>query len=209
MGDFTDEVVLVTGAGKGTGRAIAEAFAARGAIVAANDVTPINLDETVAHITASGGRVKAYVEDIAKKMPVQALVNEVLDDWGRIDILVNCAEVAPSAQVLDMDDWDWQRTLDVNLTGAFLLTQSVGRVMRAALPQGKKGGIIIHIGWRARSPERRAAYFASKAGLIAFVEHAARELAAFGIRVHLVLLTETDDVAEKVISLVEADSPHS
>jgi len=209
MGDFTEKVVLVIGAGKGIGRAVAEGFAAHGAIVAANDVTPINLDETVAYIIASGGRVKAYVEDIAKKMPVQALVNEVLDDWGRIDILVNCAEVAPSAQVLDMDDWDWQRTLDVNLTGAFLLTQSVGRVMCAALPQGKKGGIIIHIGWRARSPERRAAYFASKAGLTAFVEHAACELAAFGIRVHLVLPAETDDVAEKVISLVEAESPHS
>jgi len=209
MSDFIDKVVLVTGAGKGIGRAVSEAFAARGAIVAANDITPVNLDETVAHIMASGGHVKTYVEDIAKKMPVQALVNEVLDDWGRIDILVNCAEVAPSAQVLEMDDWDWQRTLDVNLTGAFLLTQSIGRVMRAASPKGEKdGGIIIHIGWRARSPDRRAAYFASKAGLTAFVEHARRELAAFGICVHLVLPAETDDVAEKVISLVEAELHH-
>ena len=216
MADFKDKVVLITGAGKGIGRAVAEGFAARGAIVAANDITPVNLDETVARISASGGRVKAYVEDIAKKMPVQALVNEVLDDWGRIDILVNCAEVAPSAQVLEMDDWDWQRTLDVNLTGAFLLTQSVGRVMRAAPPQRasspngeKDGGIIIHIGWRARSPDRHAAYFACKAGLTAFVEHAARELAAFGICVHLVLPSEADDVAEKVISLVEAELHHS
>jgi NAD(P)-dependent dehydrogenase (short-subunit alcohol dehydrogenase family) len=209
MGDLTDKIVLVTGAGKGIGRAVAEAFAARGAIVAANDVTPINLDETVARITASGGQVKAYVEDIAKKMPVQALVNQVLDDWGKIDILVNCAEVAPSAPVLNMDDWDWQRTLDVNLTGAFLLTQSVGRVMHAAIPQGEKGGIIIHIGWRASIPDRRTAYFVSKAGLTAFVEHAARELAAFGIFVHLVLPAETDDVAEKVISLVEAELHHS
>jgi NAD(P)-dependent dehydrogenase (short-subunit alcohol dehydrogenase family) len=210
MADFKDKVVLITGAGKGTGRAVAEAFAARGAIVAANDITPVNLDEIVAHIMASGGRVKAYVEDIAKKMPVQALVNEVLDDWGRIDILVNCAEVAPSAQVLEMDDWDWQRTLDVNLTGAFLLTQSIGRVMRASSPKGEKdGGIIIHVGWRARSPDRPTAYFVSKAGLTAFVEHAARELAAFGIFVHLVLPAETDDVAEKVISLVEAELHHS
>jgi len=209
MGELTDKIVLVTGAGKGIGRAVAEAFAARGAIVAANDVTPINLDETVARITASGGRVKAYVEDIAKKMPVQALVNQVLDDWGKIDILVNCAEVAPSAPVLNMDDWDWQRTLDVNLTGAFLLTQSVGRVMHAAVPQGEKGGIIIHIGCRASIPDRRTAYFVSKAGLTAFVEHAARELAAFGIFVHLVLPAETDDVAEKVISLVEAELHHS
>jgi len=221
MTDLKDKVVLVIGAGKGVGRAVAEAFAARGAIVAANDITPVNLDETVARITASGGRVKAYVEDIAKKMPVQALVNQVLDDWGRIDILVNCAEVAPSASLLDMDDWDWQRTLDVNLTGAFLLTQSVGRVMRAAPPQGAvslervtsaqggKGGVIIHIGWRARSPERSAAYFVSKAGLTVFVKHAARELAAFGIRVHLVLPAETDDVVGKVVSLVEAELPHS
>ena len=213
MGDLTDKIVLVTGAGKGIGRAVAEAFAARGAIVAANDITPINLDETIARITASGGRVKAYVEDIAKKMPVQALVNQVLDDWGKIDILVNCAEVAPSAPVLNMDDWDWQRTLDVNLTGAFLLTQSIGRVMRAASPEGaappkgeKDGGIIIHIGWRARSPDRRAAYFASKAGLTAFVEHAARELAAYGICVHLVLPVETDDVVGKVLSLSGAGS---
>jgi len=210
MSDFIDKVVLVIGAGKGIGRAVAEAFAARGAIVAANDITPVNLDETVAHIMASGGNVKAYVEDIAKKMPVQALVNEVLDDWSRIDILVNCAEVAPSAQVLEMDDWDWQRTLDVNLTGAFLLTQSVGRVMRASSLKGEKdGGIIIHIGWRALSPERRAAYFASEAGLAAFVEHAARELAAYGICVHLVLPAETDNVAERVISLVEAELQHS
>jgi len=219
MGELTDKIVLVTGAGKGIGRVVAEAFAARGAIVAANDVTPINLDETVARITASGGRVKAYVEDIAKKMPVQALVNQVLDDWGKIDILVNCAEVAPSAPVLEMDDWDWQRTLDVNLTGAFLLTQSVGRVMRAASPEGaappqrasspkgeKDGGIIVHIGWRARSPDQRAAYFASKAGLTAFVEHAARELAAYGICVHLVLPVETDDVVGKVLSLSGARS---
>jgi NAD(P)-dependent dehydrogenase (short-subunit alcohol dehydrogenase family) len=210
MGDFKDKVVLVTGAGKGIGRAVAVAFATRGAIVAANDITPVNLDETVARITASGGYVKAYVEDIAKKMPVQALVNEVLDDWGRIDILVNSAEVAPSAQVLEMDDWDWQRTLDVNLTGAFLLTQSVGRVMRASSQKGgKDGGIIIHIGYRARSPDRHAAYFASKAGLLAFVEHAARELAAYGICVHLILPAETDDVTEKVISLVEAELHHS
>jgi len=206
MNDLMDKVVLVTGAGKGVGRAVAEAFAARGASVAANDITPINLDETVARITTAGGRGKAYVEDIAKKMPVQALVNEVLDDWGRIDILVNCAEVAPSAPVLDMDDWDWQRTLDVNLTGAFLLTQSIGRVMRAESQKGGKGGgIIVHIGWQARSPERRAAYFVSKAALTTFVEHAARELSAFGIRVHLVLPAETEDVAEKIISLVEVD----
>jgi len=181
MGDFTSKVVLITGAGKGSGRAVAEAFAAQGAIVAAADVTPVNLDETVARIRAAGGQVKAYIADIAKKLPIQGLLNQVLDDFGRLDILVNCAEVEPQKTVLEMDEWDWVRTLDVNLTGAFLLTQSAGRIMKE---QG--GGVIVHIGGRARGPDRRAAYFASKAGLEAIGRTAAEELAAFGVRVHLV-----------------------
>jgi NAD(P)-dependent dehydrogenase (short-subunit alcohol dehydrogenase family) len=179
--EFAGKVVLVTGAGKGTGRLVAEAFAARGAAVAADDVTPVNLDETVAHITAAGGRVKAYIVDIAKKLPVQGLLNQVLDDFGRLDVLVNCAEVEPQKSVLEMDEWDWVRTLDVNLTGAFLLTQSAGRIMKE-----KGGGVIVHVGERAGGPERRAAYFASKAGLEAMVKSAAEEFAAFGVRVHLV-----------------------
>ena len=179
MSNFTGKVILVTGAGKGSGRLAAVTFAAKGATVAVNDVSPVNLDETVATILAAGGRVKDYVEDISKKMPVQTLLNQVLDDFGRIDILVNCAEVEPTFSVLEMDDWDWQRTLDVNLTGVFLLTQSVGRIMKE-----KGGGIIVHMDKHAKGPERRAAYFASKAGAAALVKTAADEFASFGVRVH-------------------------
>jgi NAD(P)-dependent dehydrogenase (short-subunit alcohol dehydrogenase family) len=196
MGDFKDEVVLVTGAGKGAGRAVAEAFAAREAILAVNDVSPVNLDETVKHIREAGGRVKDYVEDVAKKMPVQTLLNQVLDDWGRIDVLVNCAEVEPVHALLDMDEWDWQRTLDVNLSGAFLLTQSLGRIMRE-----KGGGVIVHVGERAKGPEQRAGYFASKAGLAAFSALAAVELADFGIRVFHVQPGEVKDVVAEVLAL--------
>lgn len=181
MGDFTSKVILITGAGKGTGRAAAELFAARGAVIAAADVTPVNLDETVARLRAAGGQVKPYIADIAKKLPIQGLLNQVLDDFGRLDILVNCAEVEPQKPVLEMDEWDWVRTLDVNLTGAFLLTQSAGRIMKE---QGS--GVIVHIGGRAKGQEKRAAYFASKAGLEAMVRTAAQELSAFGVRVHLV-----------------------
>ena len=179
--EFAGKVVLVTGAGKGTGRAVAEAFAARGATVAADDVTPINLDETVARIIAAGGQVKAYIVDIAKKLPVQGLLNQVLDDFGQIDILVNCTEVEPQKTVLEMDEWDWVRTLDVNLTGAFLLTQSAGRIMKE-----KGHGIIVHVGGREKGAERRAAYFASKAGLEQMVRVAADEFAAFGVQVRFV-----------------------
>jgi NAD(P)-dependent dehydrogenase (short-subunit alcohol dehydrogenase family) len=180
MPGLKDRVVLVTGAGKGRGRQLAELFAAQGAVIAAADVSPVNLDETVAHITAAGGRVRAYVADIAKKLPVQGLLNQVLDDLGRLDILVNCAEVEPQKPILEMDEWEWVRTLDVNLTGAFLLTQSAGRIMKE-----KGGGIIVHLGERARDSERRAAYFASKAGLEALARTAAQEFAAFHVKIGL------------------------
>jgi NAD(P)-dependent dehydrogenase (short-subunit alcohol dehydrogenase family) len=184
MLDFTDKVVLVTGAGRGIGRAIAEAFARHGACVAANDLTPVNLDETVRRIAAVGGRSKDYLFDIAKKMPVQALVEAVLEDWGRIDILVNNAGVEPHAALLDMDEWDWRRTIDVNLSGPFFTLQSVGRVMRA---QG--GGVVVNIAsiaGRAHGLKDRAAYVASKMGLIGLTREAARELAAYQIRVNAV-----------------------
>jgi len=196
MADFTGKMVLVTGAGKGTGRSVAEAFAAQGATLAVNDVSPVNLDETVALILAAGGQVKAYVEDIAKKMPIQTLLNSVLDDFGRMDILVNCAEVEPQKTLLEMDDWDWQRTLDVNLNGPFLLTQSVGRIMKE-----KGGGIIVHVGERAKGPEHRAAYFTSKAGLAALSALAAYELSEFNIRVDYFQPQKTGDAAKQILGL--------
>jgi len=184
MSEFSDQVVLVTGAGRGIGRAIAETFATRGAVVAANDINPINLDVTVQRITEAGGRAKAYVFDIAKRMPVAGLVSQVLDDWGRIDILVNNAAVEPHATILEMDEWDFYRTLDVNLAGPFFALQLVGRAM---LAQG--GGVIVNIAsiaGRAHGLKNRAAYTASKMGLIGLTREAAREFAAYNIRVNAV-----------------------
>ena len=197
---FLDKVVLITGAGKGTGRKLALAFAQHGAMVAANDISPINVEEAVVEINNQGGNSKAYIDDVAKKVGAQALVKQVEDDFGHIDILVNHACVEPHTPLLDMDEWDWHRVLDVNLTGAFLMIQSVGRLMRA---QG--GGVIINLISDAGRDEGplRAAFVASMAGLEAFSLQAARELAPYGVRV---LVVKTTTKVETMVELCRSVS---
>jgi NAD(P)-dependent dehydrogenase (short-subunit alcohol dehydrogenase family) len=178
MNTFTGKVVLIAGAGLGVGRALAEAFAAQGAMVAANDLTPINLDETVARIRAAGGLAQPFVADIASKLALQTMLYEIADAYGRIDILLNCASAAPADALLEIDEWDWRRALDINLTGPFLLMQSVARMM---LPQG--GGTIIHF---TEIERESAAALSGQSGLVGLTRAAAREFAPDNIRVHLV-----------------------
>ena len=196
MDKLKDKVVLITGAGKGSGRLLAEAFAGRGAIVAANDISPVNVQEVVDQILAQGGRAKAYIDDVAKKVGAQSIVNQVEDDFGRIDILVNHAAVEPHVPLLDMDEWDWHRVLDVNLTGAFLMTQSAGRVMRL-----RASGVIINLLTGSARDERghAAAFLASMQGLDGFTRQAARELSPYGIHVYLV-----ENVSGKIVESVFA-----
>jgi NAD(P)-dependent dehydrogenase (short-subunit alcohol dehydrogenase family) len=198
--DLKDKVVLITGAGRGSGRALAKAFAERGALVAANDISPVNVDEVVNGILEQGGRAKAYIEDVAKKVGAQHIIKQVEDDFGQIDILINHAAVEPHVPLLDMDEWDWHRVLDVNLTGTFLMTQSAGRVMRA---RGR--GVIINLITAAQAPagsETGAAFITSMSGLEGFTRQAARELSPYGIRVHAVE-SGNDQVVGKVIALLD------
>jgi NAD(P)-dependent dehydrogenase (short-subunit alcohol dehydrogenase family) len=182
MDELKGRVVLITGAGKGSGRILARAFAERGAAVALNDISPVNVEEVVGQIVTAGGRAQAYIDDVAKKVGAQNIINQVEDDFGHIDILINHAAVEPHVPLLDMDEWDWHRVLDVNLTGAFLMTQSVGRLMRV-----RGSGVIINLITRPTRDERKAAAFiASMAGLDGLTEQAARELKPYGIQVHSV-----------------------
>jgi NAD(P)-dependent dehydrogenase (short-subunit alcohol dehydrogenase family) len=180
-GALQDKVILITGAGRGNGRLLAEALARRAAIVAANDVTPVNIEPLVEGIRGAGGRGYAFVEDIARKMAAQALVNRVEEQLGGIDVLINHAAVEPHVPLLEMDEWDWHRTLDVNLTGAFLMMQSVARVMRV-----RGGGVIMNLlgATDAAQGGTAAAYEVCAGALLSLTRAAARELAPLGIRVH-------------------------
>ncbi len=183
MGEAETAVVLVTGAGKGAGRLAADVFAMQGARVALNDIAPNHLDDMVQDLSGRGLRVKAYVEDVSRKLSAQALVNQVMEEWGRIDVLINHAGVEPSSALLEMDEWDWHRTLDVNLTGAFLMIQSVGRLM---CTQGR--GVIINLmSLSGRTGSlTRSAYVTTQMGLIGLTRQASQELYGCGVRVHAV-----------------------
>jgi NAD(P)-dependent dehydrogenase (short-subunit alcohol dehydrogenase family) len=198
MKELAGKVVLITGAGRGSGKMLAREFAARGAIIAANDISPVNVEEVVNEITRQGGRAKAYIEDVAKKLGAQNIVKQVEDDFGRLDILINHAAVEPRVPLLAMDEWDWHRVLDVNLTGTFLMTQSAGRVMRE---QGW-GVIISLITEPDLQVQNEAAFVASMQGLEGFTRQAAHELSLHGIRVHAVK-GSGNEVREKVFALLD------
>jgi NAD(P)-dependent dehydrogenase (short-subunit alcohol dehydrogenase family) len=182
---FAGKIVLVTGAGKGAGRKIAQAFAARGAIVAANDISPVNVEAVVDEINAAGGSARAYVHDVAKKVDVQAMINNVTDEFGRIDILVNCANVEPITSLINLDEWDLHRVFEVNAIGTLLMIQSVARVMRT-----QDGGIIINVmKTKDNSP---VSFIASRAGIAAMTRRLNDELGQHGILVYAV--TDGDPV---------------
>lgn len=208
--------MLVTGAGRGLGRELAVAFARQGAFVAANDLTPVNLDRTLEEMRATAGdnSAREFLFDVAFQLQCRAMVAEVVSELGRLDVLVNAARVMPKAHVLDMDEWDWRRTMDVNLGAGFFLTQTAGRVMA---DQG--GGVIVNFSATAGERDETsaqhgsgyAAFRASQAGLIALTRAAADELAPNGVRVYLITSSDSsgrEEVVKKTLYLCSDSSGH-
>ncbi|MGH2524293.1 MAG: SDR family NAD(P)-dependent oxidoreductase, partial [Anaerolineales bacterium] len=177
-------VAFVTGAGRGIGRAIAFGLARAGARVGVNDIDPETARATASALVAGGFRAAPFPADVSDPAAVIEMMGRVLDQWGRLDILINNAGIEPHNTILDFSLADWQRTLEVNLTAPFLTSQAAGRAMKE---QG--GGAIVNIAsiaGRAFGLRNRAAYVASKAGLIGFTRECAREFAAYHIRVNAV-----------------------
>ncbi|MBP1860532.1 SDR family oxidoreductase [Rhizobium herbae] len=186
---LTGKVALVTGGASGIGAAITAAFASKGAKVAVLD---INADAAAAQATRLGGEAKPFVCNVADPASVQAAVADVVAAFGGIDIAVNSAGVAFLAPAEDLALEHWDKTIDINLKGTFLVTQAVGRVMIAAA----KGGKIINLASQAGTVaiEEHVAYCASKFGVIGLSKTFAAEWGKHGICVNTlsptIVLTE-------------------
>lgn len=174
----------MTGAGADVGRAIAVSLAASGAAVIVNDLNPDRADQVASEITAAGGRALGWQADVSNRFQVSSMIEAGRDAFGRIHILVNAAGVRKLGPMSGLDEWDWRRILDVNLTGAFFCCQLLGRVMA-----DEGGGVIVNMASAAGHPNPLpdgAGYVASKSALIGLTRQCAREFAPLGIRVNAV-----------------------
>jgi NAD(P)-dependent dehydrogenase (short-subunit alcohol dehydrogenase family) len=180
---FQGKVVLITGAGVGIGRAAAVRFAKEGAKVAVNSLTPANGAETLRLVKLAGGEGIYIQGDVSRETDARRMVVETVKAFGRIDVLVNNAGIVFPGRVDNTSEEDWDRTMAVNLKGAFLVSKCV-------IPEMRKngGGVIVHNASVAavKGVKDRAAYTASKGGLWALTKAMAADYIGEKIRVNCV-----------------------
>jgi 3-oxoacyl-[acyl-carrier protein] reductase len=192
MNALQDKVAVVTGASRGIGKAIALALAAEGAAVAVNYASSSSAaDAVVAEIQGMGAQAIALQADVSQPEQVEQFITAVMEKWGRIDVLVNNAGITRDTLLLRMGLEDWHAVINLNLTGVFLCTKAVSKIMLK-----QRSGRIVNIASVAGQMGNpgQANYSAAKAGVIGFTKTIAKELAARGITANAVApgFIETD-----------------
>ena len=184
-------VALVTGSGNGPGRAVALALGAAGAAVLAADVNPNRAAATAAEIVRHGGRAIGWAVDVGNKFQVSAMIEHLRDEFGGLHIVVNCWWVNRRQPFLLLDEYDWRRVIEVNLTGAFLVGQLAARVMT-----DEDGGAILMLGApTAGGLTEQAPFVVSQVALASLADTMAAELGPQGVRAAYVAVHEDDDAA--------------
>ena len=186
---LAEKHAIVTGAGRGIGRAIAQAFAAEGASVVVADVDEPSVQEAARSINALGGRALPIEVDVSDRLAIQQMVRAANDRFGTIDVLVNNAGIlllgnSRLEAILALDEEGWDRMIDVNLKGVFLCCQAV---LPQMLEQGS--GVILNLASsaaRVGGAKGWVSYPASKGGVVSLTIDLARKLASYGIRVNAI-----------------------
>lgn len=207
MFEFDGQVVIVTGSGspKGIGKAIAKTFAGQKAAVVIADMNEAGVIDTVAEIKREGGEAMGVVVNITSEESVQNMVSEVLEAYGRLDVLVNNAGISQKVTVEDMTLDDIRKIFEVNMFGLFLCTQACmkpmrkakyGRIVNLSSVSGKRGGGVFG----------GAHYSASKAAVLGFSKNLSREISAEGVTVNSVCPGLIDTDIWKSLPKEEADN---
>ena len=185
------KTAIITGSGRGIGRAIALAMAAQGANIVVNDVNMESAGEVVTEIEAMGRQAIAVKADVTVEEQVKAMIETCINRFGKLDILVNNAGIIQTVPVTEIDGKDWDRVMEVNLKGVFLCCKAAlapmkaqhgGKIINIASVAGKRGGGLLG----------NSCYSASKGGVIAFTKSLARESGPFGINVNAITPAFTD-----------------
>lgn len=186
--NLTNKLVTITGSGRGIGRAMAVAFAERGANLALLDLNPSELERTRALCEEQGRRARCYVCNVAEEREVIATLDAVVSDFGRLDVMINNAGITKDAMLVKAQDGkcvgkmsleQWRAVIDVNLTGVFLC----GREAAERMIQLGNGGVIINISSISRAGNiGQSNYAAAKAGVATLAVVWAKELGKYGIR---------------------------
>lgn len=183
MGKLDEKIALITGGGQGIGEAISIRLAKEGANIIVSDIDLNSATETAEKIKAMGCRSIVIRADVSNNKDVEEMVKSAMDEFGRIDILVNNAGILTLSSVVELEEREWDKVIDINLKGVFLCSKGVAKIM-----VNQKSGKIVNISSSAaKKPGPFVVHYsAAKAGVVAFTQGLARELGSYNINVNAV-----------------------